>query len=177
MVPITLMLLVFYDHTYMVTHKKKPATRLYSSYCYAILLYIVIDMICFQINIVIYTFTCCCYARVSGFQINIIIYTCTCCCCARVSGFFRVFFVCFFLGIFIKISSSGIYSNNMLYQIPKPFTNSPWWMLHWNDQFDCSCALFTRRFNWVLRKTDTNMSKCICPRSFLHLSNLHNYSL
>ena len=161
------MLLVFYDHTYMVTHKKKTATRLYSSYCYAILLYIVIDMICFQINIIIYTFTCCCcYARVSGFQINIIIYTCTCCCyarmsgfqiniiiytctccccarvsgfqiniiiytctcwcCARVSGFFRVFFVCFFLGIFIKISSSGIYSNNMLYQIPKPFTNSPW---------------------------------------------------
>ena len=126
MVPITLMLLVFYDHTYMVTHKKKPATRLYSSYCYAILLYIVIDMICFQINIIIYTFTCCCYARVSGFQINIIIYTCTCWCCARVSGFFRVFFVCFFLGIFIKISSSGIYSNNILYQIPKPFTNSPW---------------------------------------------------
>ena len=30
---------------------------------------------------------------------------------------------------------------------------------------------------WVLRKTNTNMSKCICPRSFLHLSNLHNYSL
>jgi hypothetical protein len=66
--------------------------------------------------------------------------------------------------------------NNMFYQIHKPFSISPWWILHWNYQFDCSCALFTRRFNWVLRKTDTNMSKCICPRSFLHLSNLHTYS-
>jgi hypothetical protein len=66
------------------------------------------------------------------------------------------------------LSGSEIYCSC---RIPEPFCMiSPWWMLHWNDQFDCSCALFTRRFNWVLRMTDTNTPLCPNASTLGHFS-------